>query len=120
MYNYDALWGEYTDAYRGHRPDWKAVKKGIVDRMIAHCIEALALYSGKDDYREAMWERRLWLHRKNRSGRVWNGDDPRIWREAMRVGRGARVFGKGGVRGAGGKFCSKVVLEVTELSEVLG
>lgn len=78
----------YQDLWQRCCVDRQWFEEGVL-AAIAHCDSAAALYgtdNADDKYRQCMWQRRAILHRQGRHFRVWNGDDPVVWRRLQCAG----------------------------------
>ena len=75
---YQALWHELQKV-KGKAGARRRVANQTALRaeMIEHCRAAMALYTAGpfDEYRAAMWERRLWGHEHHRDSVAWDGKD---------------------------------------------
>ena len=82
---YQALWNELQKV-KGKAGTRRRVanQPALRAEMIEHCRAAAALYTSGpfDEYRAAMWERRLWGHEHHRDSVAWDGKDDVV---AMRL-----------------------------------
>lgn len=89
--DYDRLCRAYELIYRSGKPQSMGLAKGFTPStfesprlaQLARQFVAIA----HNDYTEAMWQRRAWLHEQGRDGGVYDGTDALDWLVAHRGGR---------------------------------